>query len=165
MGAPYLVSEPTRQQLEQLIEDRRVDAGAAGGTWAVRQVAASVSLIGTTSGTFSNAVGVSQSQSLFTGVGSGLYHLIGTFRISSPIAPSTQQYCQTRFTGTATPTPAIWGSEIIASAGSWTTDTQTISCLYTHTGSGNSISMVGNDALSTVQVMGYAFTAALIKLA
>jgi hypothetical protein len=38
MGAPYLVSEPTRQQLEQLIEDRRVDAGSAGGTWAVRQL-------------------------------------------------------------------------------------------------------------------------------
>jgi hypothetical protein len=38
MGAPYLVSEPTKQQLEQLIEDRRVDAGAAGGSWAVRQL-------------------------------------------------------------------------------------------------------------------------------
>ena len=143
----------------------RVAASDNGPVWEFDAPGgAGVSLVGSTSGTFTAAALASPTQNLFTVLGAGFYHLIGTFSVSSPLgSPSTQQFCQTTVLTPIAGTPNIWGSEFPATAGSWTTDTQTLSCLFSYAGSGNTISLQGNTANSIVQTMTYAYKCSLLQ--
>lgn len=142
---------------------------ATGEKWSVVELlgtssAAGVSLVGTTSGSLSVTVGTSPTQNLFTGVGSGLYQLVSTLNLSTPLGPaSQQQYVQTTY-GSGTPTPSIFEAEIIASTGLWTSY-RTVVAVYSFGGSSNTVSFVANSGNSTIQTITYAWVAALLKLA
>ena len=163
MPGPYMVAEPTKEKIERLIGERGADS--SGGPWAVRQLASSgVSLTGTTSGTFTANAGSTQTQPLFAGLDAGAYLLIGTFRCSTPLAPSVQQSVFTDASGTVTPTPTQYHSPIPATGGSWTTQSVTLCSYYVIVSPGSSITLIGNSGNTAAQNIGYAYNVALLKL-
>jgi hypothetical protein len=181
MGAPYLVSEPTRQQLEQLIEDRRVDAGSAGGTWAVRQLATPSGVGTPTSYVYGVAPGAGVGYNSATEVtiktytvteGAGKYLVMSNISFFNNITAGNTRYTSSRITSpTAFVTiyPTIFGGYTMGNGLTNTVSTGSgwVHALVVFGGTGNfTLNLVANlDATTGVTSADvYSVATAIIKL-